>query len=541
MKRFRTLRYHLLLFLFGIVSALPLLFKPLAFFCFVFLIPFYLCLRLSLKSGAYKRVYLKGLCYFQGYFMTAFSFFYSMYPLEFVGLDRLASLAVLFAAMVLLPLLQASVFALSAWLLSLLHRFGFLQKPIAFSFAFAALWTVFSYLQNFTWLGVPWAPVSLALTAFPVLIGSASFFGSCFLIFLIVFINALLGEGILFFRSERKRHAALYAGLALVVFLGNLGLGALSRALPKATGEPLRIALIQGDTSSVDDYRLTPDEILSAARKMAYRAAEQKPDIMLWAEAVSLSAMETDSSAKAYFSAIAEETGSIQVIGSYSVRDDCLYNSLFVFYPDGSMSKDVYDKRRPVPFGEFLPWAPFFRALIPPLANMSMLSRDMTPGKGPNLLHLPSCTVGGLVCFDSIYPALSRASARAGADILFLSTNDSWFDGSFAKDIHFSHAILRAVETGKCVARTGNTGISGFILPDGSVKSTAQRDTRTFLVDTVNPIEGRTLYTVIGDIFVYLLLAALAAPPLIRLIRAFCCKIKKERIETHGNHTDSAV
>lgn len=449
--------------------------------------------------------------------MAAFSFFYSMYPLEFVGLGKAASLAVLFAAMILLPLLQSSVFALSAFLLSLFARYGFLKKPLAFSFVFAALWTVFSFLQNFTWMGVPWAPVSLALTPFPLLIGSASFFGSYFLIFGIVFINALLAEGILFFRAGKRRKSVIFACLALAVFLGNLGLGAVSRALPGKEGEKVKVALIQGDTSSMDDYRISPDDILYAAKQMAYEAAKQNPDVMLWAEAVSIFAMETSPSAQAYFADIAMETGSIQVVGSYSFREENLYNSLFVFYPDGSMGEDVYDKRRPVPFGEFLPWAPFFEKLIPPLANMSMLSRDLKPGEGANLLHLPFGNVGGLVCFDSIYPGLTRESAKAGANILFLSTNDSWFDGSFAKDIHFSHAILRAVESGKCVARTGNTGISALILSDGSVKETAPRDTRTCLVGEIYVNGNTTLYTRIGDLFIYLLIAALVAFPLQRL------------------------
>lgn len=504
---------YVAVFVFGVLAALPVVCRPLSLLCFFLIIPF--CLfwlwrrDTSPKHGAYRI----GLLFFDGYFTTSFCFFVVMYPLDFVGLDTAASLAVVFAALVLLPLLQAAFFALSILLLSLFDRLVDFRCPFAFSFCFAALWTLFSFFQNFTWMGVPFAPLSLALTPFPALLGSASFFGHYVLIFVIVLVNSLLAEGIRYFLRMQKSLARTAALLAVGVLLLNTVPGLLTSWLPKAEQQTLRVAVIQGDTSSMDDYQISAWDILYAAEQMAYEAAKEQPEVMLWAEAVSLSAMSPE--LQRYFGNVAQKTNSIQIIGAYSYRDEKLYNSLFLFYPDGSMSEEIYDKRHPVPFGEYLPWESFFARICPPLSEMSMLSPGLTPGDGANLFTLPKGKAGGLICFDSIYPALARESAKEGADILFLSTNDSWFDGSFAKDMHFSHAVLRAVENGKYVVRTGNTGISGFICPDGHVAATAPRDTKTALILDVRYQSGMTLYTRLGDLFVYILPLALLSFPFI--------------------------
>ena len=94
-----------------------------------------------------------------------------------------------------------------------------------------------------------------------------------------------------------------------------------------------------------------------------------------------------------------------------------------------------------------------------------------------------------------------------GASLLLLSTNDSWFDGSSAKDIHFSHAVLRAVENGRPVLRVGTTGLTGVILPSGEVKDTLPRDETGALVTEVTLCTDTTLYTATGDVFMVVLLA----------------------------------
>ena len=80
--------------------------------------------------------------------------------------------------------------------------------------------------------------------------------------------------------------------------------------------------------------------------------------------------------------------------------------------------------------------------------------------------------LGGLICFDSIYEELSYRTASDGADILCVSTNDSWFEDSRAVYMHCAQSRLRAIETGLPVVRAANTGISATITKDGVVTET---------------------------------------------------------------------
>ena len=516
----------LFLFFCGVLSALPLIFSQLSLLILLFLSPFFYFLLQGSEGGrTAKQLYLYALCFFQGFYMASFSFFLSMYPLEFAGLSPLPAICVLVAATVLLPLFQAVSMALVAPLTVWLGRHTDKSFPLVLPFALASVYTLLSFLQNFTWMGVPWAPLSIALTAHPILIQGASLFGHHFLIFLIVAVNALLAEAVLWFHRCQDKKALLTLSLATILFFSNLAFGALRLSGGKE-GEALKVAVLQGNVSTMESDLYSAEDMLYSFAPLARAAAKADPEIavMLWAEAVYLDALELSADTQVYLGSIARETGAIQVIGSYSLHEDSdgkegFYNSLFVFYPDGSMSEEIYDKRRPVPFGEYLPWASFFKALIPPLADINMLSRDIAKGEGASLFSLPFGKAGGLICFDSLYPALARESTQAGASILFLATNDSWFDGSFAKRFHFAHAILRAVECGRSVARAGNTGISGFIDPYGNVQSATLPDVRTYSVQTASLSEDMTLYARIGDAFMLLPLLYTVALPLIYHIK----------------------
>ena len=105
--------------------------------------------------------------------------------------------------------------------------------------------------------------------------------------------------------------------------------------------------------------------------------------------------------------------------------------------------------------------------------------------------------------------------SKEGAELFLLSTDDSWFDSSFGKSLHFRHAVLRAVENGRTVVRTGNTGQSGIIDAKGNARDLLPLDTETYGIATVSLSEGKTLYTHIGDVTPYLSLGFLILVPLL--------------------------
>jgi apolipoprotein N-acyltransferase len=144
--------------------------------------------------------------------------------------------------------------------------------------------------------------------------------------------------------------------------------------------------------------------------------------------------------------------------------------------------------------------------IIPPLADLVMLGENLEAGKGAQVIALEEAALGGLVCFDSIYEELTRDSVLSGAQVLCVSTNDSGFSDSSALHMHNAQARLRAIESGRYVIRAANTGISSVISSKGEVMGSLGALEEGMIVGEVRVNSHLTLYSRIGNLFVYLLI-----------------------------------
>jgi len=190
------------------------------------------------------------------------------------------------------------------------------------------------------------------------------------------------------------------------------------------------------------------------------------------------------------------------------------YNSTFTFHPDGTLNDTVYNKRHLVPFGEFVPLRAFIEFFIPQLADINAADADFTAGKDSNIVTTEHGNLGIAICFDSIYEETVRDSVRDGAELLVVSTNDSWFLHSAALGMHNAQSVLRAVENGRWLVRAANTGISSIISPTGKVVAEIGAGREWYLCEDVYMRDGFTLYTRIGNLFVLLCGVFLAALPI---------------------------
>ncbi len=107
--------------------------------------------------------------------------------------------------------------------------------------------------------------------------------------------------------------------------------------------------------------------------------------------------------------------------------------------------------------------------------------------------------VAPIICYESIYGEFVAKQASQGADFLCILTNDGWWGNSPGHKQHFSFAKLRAVENRKWVARSANTGISGFIDEKGHIVQKSTYWTPDALKQTIQKIEKRTIYSQFGD------------------------------------------
>jgi apolipoprotein N-acyltransferase len=164
-------------------------------------------------------------------------------------------------------------------------------------------------------------------------------------------------------------------------------------------------------------------------------------------------------------------TGVHLLVGSPSVQVDtdryAYYNSAYMVAPDGRAT-GRYDKVHLVPFGEYVPlkalacrlwarWWPRWATSRPVRKGRTLAGGHMNP------------PIGVQICFEIIFPGLSRSLVKNGAGVLVNLTNDAWFGKSSAAYQHFSMAVFRAVENRRSLVRCANTGISGFVDPAGRI------------------------------------------------------------------------
>ncbi|QSH42148.1 apolipoprotein N-acyltransferase [Lentisphaerota bacterium ZTH] len=147
-------------------------------------------------------------------------------------------------------------------------------------------------------------------------------------------------------------------------------------------------------------------------------------------------------------------------------REPGTLNSAFLFDAEGSF-KAKYDKVHPVPFGEYVP----FRKYLPRfIINMIDMNRDLTAGNSyqPLPIH-PGVLAGISICFEDVFPYISRREVLKGANLILVITNDAWYPKSSEPDQHLANAVFRAVETGVPMLRSGNNSASCLIQPSGYI------------------------------------------------------------------------
>lgn len=465
------------------------------------------------KTVTYKRLYGYGLAFFESYFLVNFHWFLYMYPLTFAGLSDGASVVVVVAAWIGLSMFQSLGAAVIFPLFAFAVRGRRLSRlTLVHPFLFAAMWTVLEWWQaNSGWSGVPWGRLSISQTGMLITVESAAYFGSYFVTFLMLSVGMIIAD--LLLHPERKR---LCAVLALSMFCGNLALGGLRMLTYRDEGDAVTVAAAQGNMSSLEKWAGgATGKAQVIYRELTEQAAADGAVLVVYPETCFPVHYENNAALKSTLYDVAEQTDTVLLAGVFThgagEQSDRDYNSIVAILPDGTTSPTVYNKRSPVPFGEFVPWRPVIMFLIPPLAEVGMLDADLLVGEDSVVFDLPMGKIGSLICFDSIYEQNALDSVRNGAELLAVSTNDSWFRDSRGVWMHNAQSCLRAIETGRFVIRSGNTGVSSLITPLGRVEKKLDPLVSGYVAGDVHMNRARTLYSYIGNTFVYLCIGFCAA------------------------------
>lgn len=466
------------------------------------------CALLSVSEDEVRRarsLYLYGLFYFTVYFIVCWHWFLAMYPMSYTGMSNFEALAVLLAAVIGLPIFQSVSFALVFVIFGFVSKGNILKRyPILVPFAASSLFTVFEWFQSLFWFGVPWGRLAVGQTSILITLQSASVFGGYFVSFLLVSVNFLLAYAI-----YKVKLAKLMTFGAAALFCANTVFGGvymMNDAL-RSSGKNVNVAAIQGNISTSEkwDELFWFEDTSEVYSRLTREAAREGAEIVVWPETVLPVFFEDSPRCQKLVSELAKECNIVLMLGTVSYgEDNGQYNTVITVLPDGSISDTTYSKQRLVPFGEYVPYRKLVTSVIPALEDLNMLAEDFTAGKESSVVDTGKALVGSAICFDSIYENTVRRSVLNGAEIIAVETNDSWFYDSAAARMHKGQAVIRAVENGRFIVRSANTGISAIISPNGNVISEKKALVEGYCLSSVELRNNITCYTFIGNTFVYL-------------------------------------
>ncbi|MBE6676068.1 MAG: apolipoprotein N-acyltransferase [Ruminococcaceae bacterium] len=316
--------------------------------------------------------------------------------------------------------------------------------------------------------------------------------------------------------DRRLLKAFLCIGLTLCILSS---LSPVLASYPNA-GTPVKAAALQGNLSSKDKWAKDAGwRSFRVYAALTEQAAAAGADLIVWPEtslAYTLFAALENSETRAPLSAVydmAERTGTTVLIGTFTSSlhfdpgaEEASTNSVITIYPDRSYDESIYVKRMLVPFGEYVPWRDLILSVVPALGEINMLSSDLVRGQEATVVELKThgMGVGPIICFDSIYEETVRQTVAAGAEIISLSTNDSWFTDSAAVYMHNNQSKFRAIENGRYLVRSANTGVSSIVAPDGRELGRQEALTTGLVIAEIHARSNTTPYTSVGYLLVWM-------------------------------------
>ena len=156
------------------------------------------------------------------------------------------------------------------------------------------------------------------------------------------------------------------------------------------------------------------------------------------------------------------------ILGAITESDGVYFNSSLYYDTQGEQI-DQYDKKRPVPFAEYVPDREFWYQLAPDL--IGLVSRDYAFGTRDGIFELDDHSLGVLICFEIAIDDIGRELVAGGAEIILSQTNNADFGRSDETFQQAALARLRAIETGRTVVNISTVGVSRIFLPNGQIVS----------------------------------------------------------------------
>ena len=378
------------------------------------------------------------------------------------------------------------------------------------------LWITIDWIKSFIFTGFPWnfAGVALWRNPNPGIIRIAGVYGETALI-------ATIGLTLALFIKDYYQHK----NLTMVV--KNQALSFLFVALTLGTvaildhevqydnfDKTFNVLAVQGN---IPLCRVYTDQEFTNARdtylELTKIPKDQPVDLVIWPETAVPAPLLQD---RRYYYPFKDKLAEINkplLVGSVDFRRDpqhplnsgLTFNTAMLFDAQAKRMA-YYDKTHPVPFGEFVPLSQYF----PMLEKIIGMGRSLTAGTEHTVFdQINDAKFSVNICYEDIFPEISRQFVRNGANILMTITNDAWYNETAGSRQHFANSTFRAIENGVYFLRSGNRSYTSLTAPWGEQVSMMHgKNNQVFVKDAkvfnipYSSTQTLTFYTKHGYVFI---------------------------------------
>lgn len=402
--------------------------------------------------------------------------------------------------LIALAVLQSIFYAAASGLIALVWRRTHRQRfsAIKFAAAVASIWTTREWVStNFPYGGFPWSRLSMTQSDAPTA-NFVTYLGMGGLSFLVALCGAIIA-GLWLFRGQNTRvstSVALGTVLALI-----FGPQLLPVGFTKLSGE-ITVLAVQGNANAGLFSNVDRGQILKNHLDATYAALERNPeasiDLVVWPENASDLDPLRFQDANSALTRLTSETGIPLAFGTVTKRSEKFFNTTMLWLPDVGVV-DYYDKKRPVPFAEYVPDRPFWRLLAPDLIDL--IPRGYEFGTRDGIFDLAGSSLGSLICFEIAVDQVPRELVLDGAEIILSQTNNADFGYSDETFQQVAIAKLRALETGRTVVNISTVGKSAIYNAAGEELDSLEWYQADAMLQTVELRSGVTPAVVLAQPF----------------------------------------
>lgn len=339
--------------------------------------------------------------------------------------------------------------------------------PYFFPLIMSLIFVILEVIRSYALSGFPWMLLGYTQHSFLSLIQIANPLGVYGVSFVVIFFNISLT-----YLTEKKWTYRINLIIALTFFIlsvlyGNHRIKTIKSNLNNK--EAVTVSVIQGNIDQSQKWEKSlQKQIIDKYISLTEKELVNNPTIIIWPETALPFIYAIDIDLTEYLKKFLSEKNFFLFTGfpHYDYGDDGkLYytNSAGIFYKGELINK--YHKTHLVPFGEYVP----LKKILFFVDKLVVSAGDFLAGKKLKILSANNLKIGTLICYESIFPEISKEYKLKGANILINITNDAWFGKTSAPYQHFAMSKFRAIENELFLIRSANTGISGIISPLGEV------------------------------------------------------------------------